>query len=135
MNSLSRDLQLEKSSSRLMFRISLELMYVWNIVHSRWSCLLSRMQFLFKRVLKGTPWLMNKGCVLQSVSLGALSDVTVVLRLRQSLIQSPKILVILNLSSCTGSKVFVFLQIKPFDLPLIPADELTNTQRRTSNWL
>ena len=34
---------------------------------------------------KGTPGLTRKGCVLQRVSLGALSDVTVVLGMRQSI--------------------------------------------------
>ena len=40
---------------------------------------------VFSRVQKGTPGLTHKGCVLQRVSLGALSDVMVVLGMRQSL--------------------------------------------------
>ena len=39
---------------------------------------------VFSRVQQGTPGLTHKGCVLQRVSLGALSDVTVVLGVRQS---------------------------------------------------
>ena len=47
---------------------------------------------VFSRIQKGTPGLMHKGCVLQRVSLGALSDVTlsdvmVVLGMRQSIVQ------------------------------------------------
>ena len=42
---------------------------------------------VFSRVQKGTPGLTHKGCILQlqRVSLGALSDVTVVLGMRQSI--------------------------------------------------
>ena len=40
---------------------------------------------VFSRVQKGTPGLTHKGCVLQHVSLGALSDITVVLGMRQSI--------------------------------------------------
>ena len=40
---------------------------------------------VISRVQKGTPGLMRKGCVLQRVSLGAPSDVTVVLETRQSI--------------------------------------------------
>ena len=36
-------------------------------------------------IKKGTPGLMHKGCVLQRVSLDALSDVTVVIGMRQSI--------------------------------------------------
>ena len=36
-------------------------------------------------ILKGTPGLTHKGCVLQRVSLSALTDVTVVLGIRQSI--------------------------------------------------
>ena len=39
----------------------------------------------FSRIQKGTPGLTHKRCVLQRVSLGALSDVTVVLWMRQSI--------------------------------------------------
>ena len=39
---------------------------------------------VFSRVHKGTPELVHKGCVLQHVSLNELSDVTVVLGMRQS---------------------------------------------------
>ena len=40
---------------------------------------------VFSHVQKGTPGLAHKGCVLQRVSLGALSDVTVVIGMRQSI--------------------------------------------------
>ena len=43
---------------------------------------------VFTRVQKGTPGLMHKWCVLQRVSLGALSDVAAVLGIRQSLVLS-----------------------------------------------
>ena len=39
----------------------------------------------FSRVQKGTSGLAHKGCILQRVSLGTLSDVTVVLGMRQSI--------------------------------------------------
>ena len=38
---------------------------------------------VFSHVQKGTPGLTHKGCVLQRVSLGAFSEVTVVLGMRQ----------------------------------------------------
>ena len=41
---------------------------------------------VISHIQKGTPGLMHKGCVLQRVSLGALSDFTVVLGIRQSLV-------------------------------------------------
>ena len=41
---------------------------------------------VFSRIQKGTPGLTHKGCVLQRVSLGAFSDVTVVLGMRQSIV-------------------------------------------------
>ena len=41
---------------------------------------------VFSRVQKGTPGLTHKGCVLQRVSGGSLSDVTVVLGMRQSIV-------------------------------------------------
>ena len=40
---------------------------------------------VFSRVQKGTPILTHTGCVLQRVTLGAPSDVTVVLWMRQSI--------------------------------------------------
>ena len=40
---------------------------------------------VFLRVQKGTPGMTHKGCVLQRVSLDAISDVTVVLGMRQSI--------------------------------------------------
>ena len=43
---------------------------------------------VFSHVQKGTPGLTHKDCVLQRVSLCALSDVTVVLRMRQSIVLS-----------------------------------------------
>ena len=44
------------------------------------ACHRARNLNVFSRVQKGTPGLTHKGCVLQRVSLGALSDVTGVLR-------------------------------------------------------
>ena len=41
---------------------------------------------VFSRVQKGTPRLTHKWCVLQRVSFGALSDVTIVLWMRQSIV-------------------------------------------------
>ena len=41
--------------------------------------------YVFSRVQKGTQRLTHKGCVLQRASLGAISDVTVVLGMRQSI--------------------------------------------------
>ena len=41
---------------------------------------------VFSHVKKGTPGLMHKGCISQRVSVGALSDVTVVLGMRQSIV-------------------------------------------------
>ena len=49
------------------------------------ACLRARNLCVFSRVQKGTPGLTHTDCVLQRVSLGALSDVTVVLRMRQSI--------------------------------------------------
>ena len=46
---------------------------------------LAQLVCVFSRVQKGTPGLTHKGCVLHRVSLGALSDVTVVLGMRQSI--------------------------------------------------
>ena len=43
---------------------------------------------VFSHVQKGTPGLTHRGCVLQCVSLGALSDITVVLGMRQSIYSS-----------------------------------------------
>ena len=43
---------------------------------------------VFSHVQKATPGLTHKGCVLQRVSLGSLSDVTVVLGMRQSIVKS-----------------------------------------------
>ena len=47
------------------------------------ACQRSRYLCVFSRV--GTPGLMHKKCVLQRVSLGAFSDVTVILGMRQSI--------------------------------------------------
>ena len=44
-----------------------------------------RATYIFSRVQKGTPELTHTGCVLQRVSLGALSDITVTLGMRQSI--------------------------------------------------
>ena len=49
------------------------------------TCHHARNLCVFSRVQKETPELTHKGCVLQRVSLGALSDVTVVLGMRQSI--------------------------------------------------
>ena len=49
------------------------------------ACYQERKLCVISHVQKGTPGLMHKGCVLQLVSLGVLSDVTVVLGMRQSL--------------------------------------------------
>ena len=49
------------------------------------ACPRARNVCVFSRVQKGTPGLTHKGCVLQRVSLGALSDVTVVLGMRRSI--------------------------------------------------
>ena len=50
------------------------------------SCHRARNLCVFSRVQKGTQGLTHKGCVLQRVSLGALSDVTVFLEMRQSIV-------------------------------------------------
>ena len=50
------------------------------------ACHHARNLCVFSRIQKGTPRLTHNGCVLQRVSLGALSDVTVVLRMRQSIV-------------------------------------------------
>ena len=50
------------------------------------ACHRARNLCVFSRVQKGTPGLTHKGCVLQRVSFGALSDVTVVLGMRQSIV-------------------------------------------------
>ena len=47
------------------------------------ACHRARNLCVISRVKKGTPGLTHKGCVLQHVSLGALSDVTVFLGMRQ----------------------------------------------------
>ena len=49
------------------------------------ACHRARNLCVFSRVQKGTPRLMHKGCVLQRVFLDAISDVTVVLGMRQSI--------------------------------------------------
>ena len=56
------------------------------------ACYRTRNLCVFSRVQKGTPELMHKGCVLQRVYMGALSDVTVVLGIiiRQSILKSTK---------------------------------------------
>ena len=50
------------------------------------ACYGTRNLRVFWSVQKGTPGFTHKGCVLQRVSLGALSDVTVVLGMRQSIV-------------------------------------------------
>ena len=49
------------------------------------ACYSSHNLCVFSRVQKGTPGLMHKGCILQRVSLGALSDGMVVIWMRQSI--------------------------------------------------
>ena len=49
------------------------------------ACHRARNLCVFSHVQKGTPRLTHKGCVLQRVFLDALSDVTVVLGMRQSI--------------------------------------------------
>ena len=50
------------------------------------ACHRVRNLYVFSRIQKGTLGLTHKGCALQRVSLGALSDVTVVLGMRQSIV-------------------------------------------------
>ena len=57
-------------------------------VTSARACHHARNLCVFSRGQKGTPGLTHKGCVLQRVSLDALSDVTVVLGMRQSIVQN-----------------------------------------------
>ena len=52
------------------------------------ACHRARNLSVFSCVQKGTPGLTLKGCVLQRESLGALSDVTVVLGMRQSIVSA-----------------------------------------------
>ena len=55
------------------------------------ACRRARNLCVFSRVQKGTPGLSHKGWVLQRVSLGAFSDVTVVLGMRQSIVNETEI--------------------------------------------
>ena len=50
------------------------------------ACHRARNLCVISHVQKGTLGLTDKGCVLQRVSLGALSDVTVVLGMKQSIV-------------------------------------------------
>ena len=51
------------------------------------ACYRTRNVCVFSRVQKGIPGLTHKGlCLLQRVSIGALSDVTVVFDMRQSIV-------------------------------------------------
>ena len=53
------------------------------------ACYRVRNLCVISHIQKGTPGLTyNKGCVLQRVSLGVLSDVTVILGMRQSIAES-----------------------------------------------
>ena len=54
-------------------------------IPDKYACHRTRNLCVFSRVQKGLPGLMHKGCALQRVSLGTLSDVTVVLGMRQSI--------------------------------------------------
>ena len=49
------------------------------------TCHRARNLCVFSRIQKGTPRLTDKGCVLQRVFLDAISDLTVVLGMRQSI--------------------------------------------------
>ena len=49
------------------------------------ACHRARNLCVFSRVQKGTPGLTHKGCDLQRVFLDAISDVTVVLGMRQTI--------------------------------------------------
>ena len=60
------------------------------------ACHRARNWCFFSRVQKGTPGLTHKECALQRVSLGALSDVMVVLGMRQSICAYLFILIILK---------------------------------------
>ena len=51
------------------------------------ACYRARNLCVFSRIQKGTLGLTHKECILQRVSFGALSDVTVVLGMRQSIAQ------------------------------------------------
>ena len=51
------------------------------------ACHRARNLCVFSHVQKGTPRLTHKRCVLQRVSLGTLSDVAVVLGMRQSIVR------------------------------------------------
>ena len=53
------------------------------------ACYHARNLCVFSHVHKGTPGLKHKGCVLQRASVGTLSDVTVVLGMRQSIHTKP----------------------------------------------
>ena len=57
------------------------------------ACHRARNLCVFSRIQKGTQGLTHKGCVLQLVSLGALSDITVVLGMRQSILDQSQMLV------------------------------------------
>ena len=50
------------------------------------ACCRARNLCVYSRVQKGTPGMAHKGCVLQRVFLGTLSDITVILRMRQSIV-------------------------------------------------
>ena len=52
------------------------------------ACHHARNLCVFSRVQEGAPGLTHKGCILQRVPLGALSDVTVVLGMRQSILSA-----------------------------------------------
>ena len=70
------------------------------------ACHRARYLCVFSSVQKGTPGLTHKGCVLPRVSLGALRDVTVVLRMRQSIPAYSIPLKPMNSKYTTLSKLF-----------------------------
>ena len=74
---------------------------------------------VFSRIQKGTPGLIHKECVLQRVSMGALSDVTVVLRMRQSIALIGPILTPFTVLSCISYKTLTHILVGPLDTDTI----------------
>ena len=73
------------------------------------ACHRARNLCVFSRVHKGTPGCTHKGCVLQRVFLGALSDVTVVLGMRQSIVMRTLPSSLSYKDTCVASNVRVQL--------------------------
>ena len=75
--------------SNLLFVLWCNILYFVSLWEQPWRQLaFRRATCVFSHVQKGTLGLTHIGCVLQRVSLGALSDVTVVLGMRQSIMLS-----------------------------------------------